>query len=237
MTEITNLSDVKNNEFVTDYEQLSVRCDEINLDKERKEARKIILALKTYLREHKDILAISAIQLGFTKRIICMNFNGDIRTFVNPIISNSSELQLSRETCRSVPGEEYLLLRSSTIELTYQTPTGKIMTVELVGVASQLMQHHLDHLDGILISDIGLMILEGFDEASEEEKAEVIKMYLDSLDMTAKELDKAVQEDPETKQIADAIRFMESVRKGETIIESIPVEEQDEEIEESDNEE
>ena len=237
MTEITNLADVKNNEFVTDYEKLSVRCDEINLDKERKEARKIILALKTYLREHKDILAISAIQLGFTKRIICMNFNGDIRTFVNPIISNSSELQLSRETCRSVPGEEYLLLRSSTIELTYQTPTGKIMTVELVGVASQLMQHHLDHLDGILISDIGLMILEGFDEASEEEKAEVIKMYLDSLDMTAKELDKAVQEDPETKQIADAIRFMESVRKGETIIESIPVEEQDEEIEESDNEE
>lgn len=237
MTEIINLSDVKNNEFVTDYEQLSVRCDEINLDKERKEARKIILALKTYLREHKDILAISAIQLGFTKRIICMNFNGDIRTFVNPIISNSSELQLSRETCRSVSGEEYLLLRSSTIELTYQTPTGKIMTVELVGVASQLMQHHLDHLDGILISDIGLMILEGFDEASEEEKAEVIKMYLDSLDMTAKELDKAVQEDPETKQIADAIRFMESVRKGETILERIPVEEQEEEIEESDNEE
>ena len=56
-------------------------------------------------------------------------------------------------------------------------------------------------------------------------------MYLDSLDMTAKDMEAELDADEEGKQLHDAVRFMESVRKGETVVESVPMtEEQIEEL-------
>ena len=44
----------------------------------------------------------------------------------------------------------------------------------------------MDHLDGLLLSDIGLEIDDAFESASQEEKDEVINWYLDTLDLKAK---------------------------------------------------
>ena len=41
-------------------------------------------------------------------------------------------------------------------------------------------------------------------------------MYLESLDMTQKKLEKEVEEDPDLKKTSDAIKFMTSVVNGET---------------------
>ena len=89
---------------------------------------------------------------------------------------------------------------------------------------------HIDHLDGLILSDVSLEIDEDFDRATEEERAEVIKMYLESLDLCAEELTNDVNSDEDGRKLADAIRFIESVKKGETIVESVPY--TDEEFEE-----
>ena len=91
-------------EIVKDYDALSERCDELNLAKENKEAQEIILSLKNTIRAHSDMVALSANQIGFYKRVICMNFNGDSRTFVNPIVTSVSGFELSREYCNSLEG-------------------------------------------------------------------------------------------------------------------------------------
>ena len=44
-------------------------------------------------------------------------------------------------------------------------------------------------------------------------------MYLNSLDLRSKELNQEIQENPELKQMSDAIDFMTSVYKGETKLE------------------
>jgi hypothetical protein len=72
----------------------------------------------------------------------------------------------------------------------YQTPLGKIESKQFMGAAAKVFQHEMDHLDGLLLSDIGLEIDELFDNATEEERMEVINMYLDSLDIKQKEIDK-----------------------------------------------
>ena len=54
---------------------------------------------------------------------------------------------------------------------------------------------------------------------SEDDKAELIKEYIESLQEQQKTLDELIQEDPETKEIQDGMRFLESVKKGETTIE------------------
>jgi hypothetical protein len=105
----------------------------------------------------------------------------------------------------------------------YQTPLGKIESKQLMGAAAKVFQHCLDHLDGLLLSDIGLEVDEMFDNATEEERAEVLNMYLDSLDIKQKEIDKEIQEDEELKQIAEGIDFIEKVQKGEVQIERVPM--------------
>ena len=78
----------------------------------------------------------------------------------------------------------------------------------------------MNHLDGALISDIGLEITEEYEKASEEEKSELIKAYLESLDLKAKELNKEIEEDKDLKQINDAIKFTEGLVKGEVEVET-----------------
>ena len=70
--------------------------------------------------------------------------------------------------------------------------------------------------NGILLSDLGLEIDNQWDEATEDERAEVLKEFLDSLDLYSSELEKEIQTDPELKQMSDAIDFMASVQTGET---------------------
>ena len=215
-------------EIVTDYEALSDRCDEFDLRKGGADVQDTILKLKNTIRKH-NLNGLSANQIGVDKRILCLNFNNDIRTFINPIITRVEGHELSRETCSSIPEKTYIRIRNTRVWVTFQTPLGKIDSVELNGFAARVMQHHIDHLDGLLLNDVGLEIFEDFDAASEEERQAVIEMYLDSLDMTAKDLENSLDADEEGKKLHDAVKFMESVRKGETIIESMPM--TDEEIE------
>lgn len=225
---VVNESHVK--AVVTDYDILSERCDEIDLTKKNKNIQNTVLQLKNTIKANPGMLGLSANQIGSYDRVLVLNFNGNLRSFVNPIITRVDGFELSRETCHSIPGKTFIRMRNSRVWVTYQTPLGKIESVELNGVAAKMMQHHIDHLDGLLLSDVSLEVDEAFDNATEEERAEVLKYYLESLDLCADELTNDVNSTDEGKQLADAIRFIESVKKGETIVESIPY--TDEEFEE-----
>lgn len=208
--------------IVTDYDELSIRSDEFDLAKHNSEVQKTVIKLKNTIRANPGMIGLSAPQIGVYRRIVCLNFNGDIRTFINPIITKANGFELSRETCHSIPNKTFIRTRHNNISITYQTPLGKIESVTLFGVAAKEMQHLIDHLDGLLLSDVSLEIDDAFDNATEEERAEVIKYYLEALDLQVEDLNQQVSEDPDAKQLQDAIRFIESVNKGETIIESVP---------------
>lgn len=218
-------------EIVTELEQLSERCNEVDVKKENESVRETVVELKQTLRAHKDGVGLAAPQIGKKQRIFVINFNGDIRAFINPIITQTKGMAINREGCLSLPGKQFLIPRFNQIEVMYQTPIGKSECRKLFGLAAYVFQHELDHLDGLTIADTGLEIGEDFDNATEEEKAEVISMYLESLDLKRKDLEKEIQEDPELKQTSDAIDFMTKVQKGEVQVEFDKVDkEQQEEI-------
>lgn len=202
-------------EIIEDLEKLQTRADELDVRKENNLMREITLDLKDWLREHEGYAGISANQLGYSKRVFCINFNGDIRTFINPVISSAKGLTLNREKCASIKDKEYIRPRNTEITLMYQTPLGKVETRKIFGLAACLVQQQVDLLDGITLADIGLEIDKDFDEASEEERNKIIDMYLDSLDIRTKEMNKLLETDPELKQTNDAIKFMEQLQKGE----------------------
>ena len=206
---------------------LNSRADEINTRKENKLMREIIIALKDTLRENPNGCGLAANQIGYDKRIFVINFQNDLRTFINPIITNAKNLTLNKESCLSIPGKYFIRPRNAEITVIYQTPLGKTESRKLVGLAAFVFQHELDHLDGLLLSDIGLEVGEDFDNLKEEEKDLLLKEYMESLDLKQKQISKEIEETPELKQTSDAIKFMEKLAKGE--IELIPGEEKKEE--------
>lgn len=201
-------------DIIKDLDKLSYRSDEIDIRKQNKLVRDTIIELKEIIRE-KNLVYLTAPQIDVPIRVFVMNFSGSLKSFVNPVISKTSGFELSREKCNSLDSE-YIRPRANSVDVIYQTPLGKIESRKMLGKAAIVFQHALDHLDGLLLSDVGLEITPAFDKASEDDKAELIKMYIDSLDIKRKELEKEIKGDKDLKQVSDAIDFLESVKKGET---------------------
>ena len=211
-------------EIITDIDKLGSRAEEIDARKQGQLVQEITRALKTTIRE-KGIFSLSAPAIGYPYRVFCVAFDkgNNIRTFINPIISNASGFELSREKCTSIPDKEFIRPRNNKITFMYMSPMGKIETRSVAGYTAKVIQHEIDHLDGLLLSDIGLEIDEDFDKASEEERLEVINAYLDALDIKRKVLTDEIKSDKELSKINDAIDFMTKVATGEVTAESVPI--------------
>ena len=208
-------------DIITDELQLSERAVEIDVRTQATEMREIIKALKDTMRE-RGLSSLSAPAIGYNRRIFCIDFkDSEIKTFINPIIAQAKGMQLSIEKCVCIPDKEFMRPRNNDLMIIYQRPTGQIENRQIVGMSAIVFQHELDHLDGLLLSDVGIEIDEDFHNASEEEQQEVINAYLDALDIKKKEIDTEINTNPELKQLSDGIDFMESVYKGETKIEHI----------------
>ena len=199
------------------FEELSERSDEVDIKTQMKEIREIISAIK-HTMEKNDLKILSAPYIGFKKRIFCIAFQEEIKTFINPIIAHAEDIQLSRETDCTLPGKSYIRPRNSKIDIIYQRPTGQTEQKQLLGAAAVLFQQGMDAIDGISLDDIGLEIDSDFDNASDEERIEIINMYLDSLDLRNKQAQEEIENNPELNQYQKGIDFLASVKTGKTKI-------------------
>lgn len=217
--EIIKLNFDSNNCVILDeeYNKLSERCDEIDVKKQNSLMRETILALKDTMKEN-NLLYLCSNQIGYDKRIFVIKFGEEYKTFINPIITKADNLTIEYETCVSIPGKTYIRPRHTGIHVTYQTPLGKIESRQLIGKAATLFQHCIDHLNGLLITDVGMEIDKDFINATDEEKQEILKMYMESLDMKRKEVNDIIKEDEKLTKMHDAIQFMEEVAVGKVNI-------------------
>lgn len=214
-------------ELIFDEEKLGMRSDEIDVRKENKLVKSIVLDLKFAIRKY-GVLGMCANQIGTPVRIIVLNFNGDLRAFINPLITKAEGLSFNREVLPNLPGKNYLVPRYNNISVTFMTANGKIQDCNLLGVAAHIMQQQVDLLEGILISDVGFEIDEDFENASEEEKAKVMELFLESIDLKREELEKEINEDDDLRKMREGIDFIQSVQRGETKVEPqfAPIEEE-----------
>lgn len=212
-------------EIITDYEKLSDWSVEVDPQKDGKGVQDIVLSIKQTMKKN-NLQTLTAPQIGIQRRVMCMRFGkNDYRTFINPMTENNVDITMSRETCSSIPEKTFIIPRFNKVKFFYTTPLGKVESCNLVGRAAHLYQHCVDHLNGMLVSDIGLEIDEDFDNATQEEQAEILKMYAESLDIRQKELNEMIQNDKELSELDDAIKFIGSVKDGTTKLERINTEE------------
>jgi len=97
--------------------------------------------------------AIAAPQIGLMKRIICFNARDPV-TIINPVLSNfSEELMEIWDDCMSFPQLLVKVRRHKVCTLTFRDPDWNLIVWNLEGDLSELFQHEVDHLDGILATD------------------------------------------------------------------------------------
>jgi peptide deformylase len=203
-----------------DIEKLMRRSDEVSVIDMTMQTKPEVLStikdLKETIYDNKDLVALAAPQLGRFERIFCIRFaNGDVRAFINPMISKTDGFHLNREVSPSLPGRSFIVPRHDRIIAMYQTPTGKPEESRFEGVVAEVFQHMVNMLDGVLISDIGLEVFEDFDNATEEERNEVIKAFLEELKSRTEKANKEIEADEELKKTRDAINFLKGVATGE----------------------
>jgi len=121
------------------------------------ETRSIIEDLSDTLRDFQQRngfgRAISAVQIGAPRRIIFVNIDRPW-PLINPEISWASSEQMELwDDCFSFPTLMVRVLRAAKIRVDYQDIRGERQSVELEGGLSELLQHEIDHLDGILAVD------------------------------------------------------------------------------------
>jgi peptide deformylase len=115
-------------------------------------------ALNTFRMQHGFGRGIAAIQIGIMKRMIAVNLGKGTCVIVNPLITKSSRETITFwDDCMSFPDLVVRVMRSSTISIQYQNEQGGAVNWNGLSEAeSELMQHEIDHLDGILAIDLAI---------------------------------------------------------------------------------
>jgi len=106
----------------------------------------------------EDGVGLAANQVGVTRRIAVVNREpGNTDTLlrlVNPkITASSDETDSFEEGCLSVPGVNGSVVRPVEVELEYQDEKGARHTMKAGPMVARIIQHELDHLDGVLFVD------------------------------------------------------------------------------------
>ena len=106
-------------------------------------------------------VGIAAPQVGENLRLVVVDCSESLRPcknhgliyLTNPTIESTEGETLGREGCLSVPDWVGMVPRAKMIRISYDDLDGKRQSIEATGFEARVIQHEIDHLDGVLFID------------------------------------------------------------------------------------
>lgn len=104
-------------------------------------------------------VGLAAPQVGVNVRVIVVDTAGQeedspgLIKLINPEITFSEGQQIGEEGCLSIPGFSSLIKRKLRIRVEGLNEQGEQSEIEASGLLARVLQHEIDHLDGILFVD------------------------------------------------------------------------------------
>lgn len=101
-------------------------------------------------------VGLAANQVGLLRRFFVYRVSdeGPLQALVNPVIDwSSDEEETFEEGCLSLPQVVVEVTRPAQIRVSAQDGFGEPLKLEVDGLEARVIQHELDHLDGVLIID------------------------------------------------------------------------------------
>jgi peptide deformylase len=106
-----------------------------------------------------DGIGLAAPQVGVHKQVIVIDCEPDNPenpplVLINPTIKSSgSELGVLQEGCLSIPGVYFEVKRPAVVEVSYRDEYGRPQTLKAKELLATVIQHEMDHLNGVLFVD------------------------------------------------------------------------------------
>lgn len=102
----------------------------------------------------KDGVGLAAPQVGENIRLLVVGYKDKDLAIINPKILKKSILkEWDEEGCLSIPNKYGQVRRHKSITLKYLNEKGEEETLKANGLLARIIQHEIDHLDGILFID------------------------------------------------------------------------------------
>jgi peptide deformylase len=118
-----------------------------------KEIQKLIRDMQDTVKA-EDGAGLAAPQIGRSERLCLALIAGRMTPLVNPAITwKSPETETAEEGCLSLPGIAVAVPRSIAISVKYLDAKGKPQERKLRDFDARVVQHEVDHLEGVLIVD------------------------------------------------------------------------------------
>ena len=100
-------------------------------------------------------IGLAAPQVGIPYRLLVMDDGkGGARALINPVITSRSGSVVNEEGCLSLPGIFADIERSKSVTVQATDEEGRPFDLEAVGLQARVIQHEMDHLDGVLFIDL-----------------------------------------------------------------------------------
>jgi peptide deformylase len=115
-------------------------------------------------------VGLAAPQVGVQKRFFVYDTGDDPQVLINPTITGSDGEWYFEEGCLSIPGQHFEICRPKQIEVSGVDLDGNEVSFEADEFLARVIQHELDHLDGILM-------LEHLDEDQLKEAKRAIREF------------------------------------------------------------
>jgi peptide deformylase len=101
-----------------------------------------------------DGVGLAANQVGRLKRVLVASVEDEDYVIVNPILTDwSTTTERGVEGCLSIPGIQVEVERPTVVTVSGQDASGKPLRIEASDMLARILQHEVDHLDGVLILD------------------------------------------------------------------------------------
>jgi peptide deformylase len=107
----------------------------------------------------QDGIGLAAPQVGIQKQLLVIDIEFDKPeveplVLINPTVKRSGGKPVAdQEGCLSVPGVFMDVMRPDEIEISYKDEFGRLKTLTADGLLSRVIQHEIDHLNGVLFVD------------------------------------------------------------------------------------
>ena len=144
---------------------LTVENDNPTLRRKSKKVKKVTPAIQTLIDNMAETMraapgmGLSAIQVGVPLRVVIAEIpeneedpqSGKLYALINPeIVRASREVEEMEEGCLSIPGYVGFIKRPVAVTVKGLNRRGKPVRIEARGLLARVLQHEIDHTEGIL---------------------------------------------------------------------------------------
>lgn len=132
-------------EIITDeriLRQISTKVDVLD--------KKLISKMKEVMKK-ENAVGLAAVQVGVLQQIILV----EDMVLINPVLITKVGVNkiIDIEGCASIPNVQVEVSRDEEIIVEYLNADMRLKVCEFKGLTARIIQHEIDHLNGILITD------------------------------------------------------------------------------------